>query len=467
MSWASVRSSAEILRAKQLGARILGQANDLKRTLEALAAEMGVDLQLVQDIVGGIADLATTREFVWKLTQRYPVSFSDIWIEADDTDDGVLLMKGAHSEQSSRVVERRHADGTSGPYYEYRDTATSCLSPFKPEWIRQLRVVDNDDPYNPDVAFNNGHLPHQITFFIGTVNFYWEIDERRYSQPMNSGDSAYITPMVPHSFANRDARGRAVVIAVTYAAQVQCSLRDFEGVPGTEIDRVAGDLREMPGFALRLSRHMAAESVAPAELAAHLRANGVSAERAASLSRAHLDPDFHEYTLIADFLRVRPEDLIASRLDKTSEVVTRRRTETRPRGFPAGNNRAYDLWPLARSRHQPYLKGFEAVVLDAAEADRTFRHGLHTYVFNHGSVAVDLMWGDGRRDMLEPEDSAYIRAFVPHGFINTEPARRDRDQGHLVIIRVPGRLTDSVLDELATFPKNGRRRVGGEDRQWF
>ena len=49
-------------------------------------------------------------------------------------------------------------------------------SKFRPEWIEMLRIVDDNDPYNPDVIYNNGHLMHQVTFFVGPVNFYYEIE---------------------------------------------------------------------------------------------------------------------------------------------------------------------------------------------------------------------------------------------------------------------------------------------------
>ena len=44
------------------------------------------------------------------------------------------------------------------PYYLYKDTAYSRLSPFKPEWIEELLVVDNNDPESNEIIFNNGHF---------------------------------------------------------------------------------------------------------------------------------------------------------------------------------------------------------------------------------------------------------------------------------------------------------------------
>ena len=60
------------------------------------------------------------------------------------------------------------------PYYEYRDTVMSCLAPFRPEWILDLCIVDNNEATNSKVQWNNGHFMHQFTYFIGEVNYYFK-----------------------------------------------------------------------------------------------------------------------------------------------------------------------------------------------------------------------------------------------------------------------------------------------------
>ncbi len=190
---------------KQLGARILSEANDLKRTPETLAEDLDLDFSIIQSVLDGAADEETARAVLFRMAERYPVSLSDLWVDRDDTDGGAVVMKASRSESTSRVFERPDTVGGSAPYYEYRDTAMSRLAPFRPEWIRELRVVGDADPGNPGVVFNKGHLAHQQTFFIGPVNFYWQIDGQRFCAEMETGDSNYITHFVPHSFASRDA----------------------------------------------------------------------------------------------------------------------------------------------------------------------------------------------------------------------------------------------------------------------
>ena len=86
---------------------------------------------------------------------------------------------------------------------------------FYPEWISQIRFVNDSDPYNPDVVYNNGHFLHQINLFVGPVNFYYEINGKKFCKKMNTGDSSYISPYVKHSFTTRDKKKLAYIVAVT------------------------------------------------------------------------------------------------------------------------------------------------------------------------------------------------------------------------------------------------------------
>ncbi|MEK6861660.1 MAG: hypothetical protein AABY07_06845, partial [Nanoarchaeota archaeon] len=103
-------------------------------------------------------------------------------------------------------------------YYEYRDTVTSSLSQFRPEWIKELCIVDNNDVDNPLIQWNNGHFMHQFTYFIGHVNFYFMRNGKKEVAIMNTGDSMYITPFIPHTFATRKNRDNklGLILALTY-----------------------------------------------------------------------------------------------------------------------------------------------------------------------------------------------------------------------------------------------------------
>lgn len=446
---------------KALGARILSEANDLKRTPEALAKELGWEFEAVKAVIAGAADVEAAHRLVHAMCETYPVSLADLWLEPDDTEAGAKLMTAAESEASRRTFGRRDRTGAETLYYEYRDTAMSRTAPFKPEWIAQLRVVDDADPNNPDVAYNNGHLLHQITFFIGPVNFYWEVGGTRHCAELDTGDSNYITPFVPHSFTSRDAGRRGLIIAVTYGGGVRNALDDFGRVGRAAAAELAGDLRQPDAaFTSRIARYLAADSLSLEGFLDRLEQAGLDRARAEAVVRGG-GADAGEIDLIARALNVRPSDLMVSGIEPDEEVVVTRRADVPPRAYPDGNRPAYQLTELARTKHQPQLRGFEVEVLGGP--DGSMRHGLHEYLYNYGEGPVALIWGDGRRAELGPGDSAYIRPMVEHRF--ERPA--DAEPGRLIMIRVPGALTDPVIDELAAFPPEGRERVAGETIGWF
>ena len=111
-------------------------------------------------------------------------------------------------------------------YYEYRDTAMSETAPYRPEWIKQLLQVNNNSPHNKDLRWNKGHLLHQLTYFVGKVNFYYYSQNKKKVSIMNTGDSMFISPYVPHTFASRDPKSNAHIIAVTFSDKIDTSLQN-------------------------------------------------------------------------------------------------------------------------------------------------------------------------------------------------------------------------------------------------
>jgi len=226
---------------KKTGARILSEFNDLKRTVESAAKELYYNLNLLQNIVNGDAEENEILSLIRIMNVNYPINAYDLIILEDDCTDGIKIMKAKESKASSRIFDRKDKDGNLTPYYEYRDTCMSRLSPFKPEWIKVLRVVKDDDPNNPDVAFNNGHFMHQYTYFIGDVNFYYIEFGKKKCRTMKNGDSCYITPFTPHSFATKS---EGLIIAVTYGGAVRRAQRELYIIGSRILDNITLDKRK-------------------------------------------------------------------------------------------------------------------------------------------------------------------------------------------------------------------------------
>ena len=119
---------------------------------------------------------------------------------------------------------------------------------------------------------------------------------------------------------------------------------------------------------------------------------------------------------------------------------------------------------LARTRHLPYLRGLDITVLENSYEDRScFCHHLHEYIYNYGEIPIYLSWADNRTELIQPGDSVYIQPMISHSFAIKETDRL----GHLVSVRIPGTLTDSVINEFSRYPPDFRNRAIQETDKWF
>ncbi len=374
-------------------------------------------------------------------------------------------MRAGDSQRTGRTFERPDAAGGAGPYYEYRDTATSRFDPFKPEWIMPLRIVADSAPDNPDVAYNQGHLLHQQTFIIGKVNFYWEVGGRKRSAELKTGDSNYITPFVPHSFASRDRAAPGLIVAVTFSGAAKRNSSEFSRI-GSAVDNLVGDMRDArAALAAKVHRFRSAESISVEELGSRMVKLGVAEDRAMALSEGRLLPSMEEIEVLSVALCVRPMDLAVTELQPEEEVVVRSGAEVPARLWFAGNFSCCRLKELVRTRHQPELRGFDVEVFACAGGvESGFCHGLYEYLYNYGDQPIELKWADGSNAILYPGDSASVRPMVPHIF---GLERSGRTSGQVLVVRVGGSLDASALDDYSRFDPIGRQRLVRETTRWY
>jgi len=467
-----------------MGACLLSEANDLKRPLPTVAKELNVSLAKLECLLKGDLEVGDALNVLRKMSEVYPVPLNDLWLDADDTMGGVRLFTADAAQATARVLERPDRTGKRSPYYEYRDAVMSRCSQFRPEWIKELRVVCSGDPLDPDVQLNNGHLMMQTTLFIGPVDFYYKDRHGQVHRcEMNTGDSNFISPFVPHSFTVRDESQAGIIIAVTYGGRVRRAFTEFARVGAERVFSLAGDLRDpLHVRSCVLRRHMEAESLSAEGLTAAV-AHKISAERTAELLRGQ-ESTFDELQSLADALHVKVSDLHVCGLEEDEEVVVTRTEDSRA---AARYMSSYVLLPLARTRHQPDLKTFDMEVLDSAIPGEDLRCGLHTFIYHFGSTPVELRWDQplGKSGgakvhtaTIHPGDSAYVAPLVVHRFAvctafptvsdEVNPNGSACGKGRrLVIVRIPGHLTGETLTEFATFAADGRERVGAETMQWY
>ena len=208
------------------GAKILNMLNGVKHTVPSFAMLHGLDPAVLEAVtkgkVGPTLEIRAAIESHCPLRVRdiYPREYQNRFPIPDDTLEGVVIYKSTQTNKTKRDTFRGPESGKVR-FYTYADTAMSATSLFRPEWIAEHFVHDGVDPESaPDWAFNKGHFEHQMTYFIGLVNFHWvDKNGNKYVAQMNTGDTNYITPFVPHTFTTRR-KGQSLILAVTYGGAI-------------------------------------------------------------------------------------------------------------------------------------------------------------------------------------------------------------------------------------------------------
>jgi uncharacterized RmlC-like cupin family protein len=450
------------------GAKIRATANDIKRNAEALAAELGEEKKTIDDVFAGFAPSEVFDRVIRRMVEIYPVSRLDLEVKRDDTDDGLVNWPPQRALASKRVFDREDSKGRLTPYYEYRDVAMSTVGPYRPEWIKFLRVVASDDPEDPDVAYNNGHLLHQMAIAVGPVNFYWKVGNRAHLAKMSTGGSNYIPPFVRHTYTSRDASREAYIVAVTFPGKLEHIQEELAVLDPDHVESQMLDLSDRQlacGGILR--RELAISMLGLEQLSEGAEIAGARLE---TLLSGEEFPTMQELARIASRLGINVRDLLPPENIDGSQVVVKHSSFGNSRHFPSEECPSYRVEDLAGSRIVPFAKPMAVRILDTvAESEEPFLDLVapaHEFAYNYGSEAALLHWqgGAGVRDaVIQPGGSYYLKPGVPHALRNFDPSR----QSDIVIVRVGTSFHGDAHFELSNIPHEALHRVFSETRQWY
>ncbi|SVB45473.1 uncharacterized protein METZ01_LOCUS198327, partial [marine metagenome] len=424
----------ESLDNKRMGNNFLGILNDIKRRPSDAAKELEISKEEIENIINGKNRLSS--EIISKATKIWPVNARDFYIMHDDCPSGLKIMRCEDSVKSSRIMHR-----SGKPYYEYRDTAMSSVGPFRPEWIEMLCVVDDNEPSSKQVQWNNGHFMHQFTYFLGDVNFYYigENGEKKVGV-MNIGDSNYITPFTPHSFATRkDAKKNGMILALTYGNNLSGDSQHELSSIGKKLGKeFALDFSSKENASASLIKfHRNNSSLTLHELS---KRTNMDIEKLKDFENGKI-PTYSEYTILAEHFNVNIRDLFS--YDKISNKVIVRLHKNTKKWFYPEDIKNYELVELANANSLPYSKALEINVLSENDKTLDLKVGLHQYGYNIGNTDVSISYesDDGlKTDVIKPGDSFYLKPFVEHNF---------RGKGKLLVLRISGKITGEPQRELS------------------
>jgi len=434
------------------GRNFLGILNDIKRRPEDAARELEVSLDEINSILSGKKELSV--EIIEKATKIWPVNARDFYIIHDDCPQGIKIMRSEESKQSSRIMER-----AGHPYYEYRDTAMSKTAPFRPEWIMELCSVDDNDPRNKLVQWNNGHFLHQFTYFIGEVNFYYiDSDGEKKVAVMNTGDSMYITPFVSHSFASRNgAKQPGLILALTYGSKITGDIQQELSTLlnlGQEFALDFSTVEKSTSALLKYFREISSLSLDEISKRANIPTNKIVEFESGKTTPSNID-----LQNLAKALTTNLRDLLPN--DKTENKVIVKHHDEGKKWFYPNQTRAYEFVELANTTTLPYSKSFEIKINNVDNNELDLRAGLHQYVYNIGNNTITINWVlDGQifSEKIHPNDSLCIKPFVEHNF---------RGEGKLLVLRIGGKIVGDSQRELSFVGKENTKRAISETMQWF
>ena len=440
---------------KRIGQNFLSILNDIKRRPEDAAKELGISTNEVNEIIQGKKEL--TFDIVKRAIEIWPLNARDFFLITDDAPNGVKIMRSEQSEKSKRIMNR-----AGKPFYEYRDTAMSRVALFRPEWIKELCYVDDNDPNNPDAQWNDGHFMHQFTYFIGDVNYYYKgPDGQKKIAVTKTGDSVYGTPFRPHTFTTRhDAVKDGLILALTYGNKLAADTQQELSAIGEELGiqfHLDFSSREK-AFSSLLKFYIDASSLSLNELSNRTNISKNIIEK--YLDNISSLPTIEEIKKFADALNVQTRDLLPP--DMIEEKVLVRDYNSAPRWLYPDSTETYELIELVSSKNLPDSKALELTVR-SSELDDTLdlKMGLHQYVYNVGETPISFSWKyDGKlyNEKINPDDSIYIKPFIPHNF---------RQKGKLLVLRIGSRITGDAQREFSNFDKSDANRAIQETQMWF
>lgn len=334
----------------------------------------------------------------------------------------------------------------------------SRLASYRPEWIKMLRVVENDDPHNAAVNWNKGHLLYQFTYFVGPVNYYFRSGDRSYCVEMSTGDSVWGLPFAPHSFAARSDTEPAYILALTYGGRLTGDVqRELSAVGRAATGSLALPLGDH-GTLLRSvmeGRLMTVQDLADR--------SGLAADRVAALCVAPDRAEWSELELLADALGVSVRELIAPHTTTEADVRIQKGSTASRWSYPGQGSPSYRFTQLASDPIHPHTTSLEVEVQTPQPGAALPGTHQHQYLYVLGDEPLSVRWehkGEQFDGWLEAGDSAYVTPGIELSFSADRPAR-------LLMLRISGSATPDVRFALGAMRDGGIDRYVAEDRLWY
>jgi transcriptional regulator with XRE-family HTH domain len=421
--------------------------NDLKRRAEDAAQELNISIEEINKILNG--ETEPDFKLLKKATEIWPINLNDFFGIEDDTINNYKIFTKAESDKTIRTMQRKNK-----PYYKYKDTVMSKISPFRPEWIEELIVVNDSNPENPDVVFNNGHFLHQFTYFIGPVNFYY-IDEngKKNLEEMNTGDSMYISPYTPHSFTTRKNKENrlGLILALTYTDKVDNEVLNELSVIGNELAKkyLINYNNEIDGFKKNLQYYLNLSSLTEENFE---KINNINLKK---IYNRNSIPSFEDLEKIAHALNINLKDLIPNK--RFTSVKINKYEKNSEWNYPSEKNYTYKFVELTNVNQLPCSKALELSVIVEEDHETFLEVPAHQYLYNIGETDC-ILEIEKIKQKFSPGDSVYLKPNVKHKFLR---------KSKILILRIGGKIYGENLFHISSLSEKNFERLVNDNKPWF
>lgn len=421
--------------------------NDLKRRPEDAAAELNISIEEIKKIFNG--KVQPDFKLLKKATKIWPINFNDFFGIEDDTINNYKIFTKAESDKTTRIMQRKNK-----PYYKYKDTVMSKISPFRPEWIEELVVVDDNNPENPNVVFNNGHFLHQFTYFIGPVNFYY-IDQKgkKKLEKMNTGDSMYISPYTPHSFTTRKNKENrlGIILALTYTDKIDNEVLNELSAIGNELAKkfLIDYNDEIDGFKKNLKYFLNLSSLTEENFE---KIHGINLKK---IYNKNSISSFKELRKIATALNINLKDLIPNK--KFTLVKISKYKKSLEWNYPSEKNYVYKFVELTNVNQLPFSKALELNVITGENHEVFLEVPSHQYLYNIGETDC-VLETKKIKQKFSPGDSIYLKPNVKHKFLK---------KSKILILRIGGKIYAENIFQISSLSEKNFSRLISDNKPWF
>jgi hypothetical protein len=412
--------------------------NDIKRNSEVARRELKLTKKQLNKYLN--KDKSMEVNLVKKICAVYPIHPQELISSKILFNKPFKYFSSSSSKKTKRLIKRGKTN-----YYEYRDTVITNNSPFKPEWIRQLCLVKNNNPKNKSLEWNKGHLLHQLTYFVGKVNFYFINNKgEKKVAIMNTGDAMYISPYTPHTFASRDQDLQAHIIAITFTSKITNDVQNhLQSLQKNNLKNFIS-FNNLKGLVERklkdncLTYETFEEMVGETNIKKKISSKNLSSNLKKKLSE-YLNINF-------------------SYLEKTittGKTKIKKKNQCFRYNYPKKNDstQIIDIFSL---NHLSGCKMFQVNVKSKSSINY-FDSSKHQYIY----ILNDNIFFKHRNKKirLKKGDSLYVKPFEKFQLFGNE--------GSALIIRLEGNLSDQIFFELSKINTKNLERVIDEKEKWY